>query len=138
VPHNQGAIGLTTLREDGFVSLYASDSPGWVETPAVRWPGGDLLLNLDARADITSHPRRCTGELRVEVRDHRGKPKPGYTFTECAPLSMNSEGMGRRNQVPVRWQDGKSLAALRGRIVQLAIRMRECHLYSFRAGGKTA
>jgi hypothetical protein len=133
-PHNQGAIGLATLREDGFASMQAMDSTGWIETPAVVWPGDDLLLNMDARADITSHPRRCTGEVRVEVRDSRNKPLEGFAADVCVPLCLNTEGSNSHRPVAVKWQNGKTMAALRRRKLKLVFRMRDCHLYSFRSG----
>ena len=133
-PHNQGGIGLATLREDGFVSMQAVEAPGWIETPTLRWPGGDLLLNMDARPDITSHPGRCTGELQVEVRDFRGNPIEGYTHEDCVPLKANTEGANSQRPVPVQWGEGDTMVGLRKRKVKLVFRMRDCHLYSFRAG----
>jgi len=133
-PHNQGAIGLATLREDGFASLRAAERPGCVLTPAFRWPGGDLLLNMDARSDLSSHPQRCNGELTVEVRDRAGKPLRGYTHGDCIPLRGNTQGMQAQTPCPVLWKDQRSLAAQKGREIRLAFRLRDCHLYSFRAG----
>lgn len=133
-PHNQGGIGLATLREDGFVSMRAVESPGWIETPAFEWPGDDLLVNMDARVDLTSHPRRCTGELTVEVRDAAGKPVKGRGREDCLPLCTNTESMNAQHPVPVRWQGDRTLARLKGRKIKLVFHLRDCHLYSFRAG----
>jgi len=137
-PHNQGAIGLATMREDGFVSMRAVEVPGWIETPVFEWPGEDLLLNMDARRDLTSHPGRCTGELRVEIRSLRGKPLRGYAFDDCVPLRCNTQGRTAHNHARVQWLEGRTMRRLRGRQVRLVFRLRDCHLYSFRAGGGDA
>lgn len=52
-----GAIGLATLRRDGFASM---DGPGTLTTRPVKFSGGNLFANLN-------------GELRTELLDEGGK-----------------------------------------------------------------
>lgn len=55
-----GAIGLATLRRDGFASMEASDKPGTLTTRPVRFQGTHLFVNFQ-------------GELQVELLDGTGK-----------------------------------------------------------------
>ena len=68
VPEAYGAIGLATLRIDGFCSLYGGEQPGALLTKPVTWPGGELLVNADPRRDITRPPQR----RRRHLRQHPG------------------------------------------------------------------
>jgi hypothetical protein len=127
------AVGLASLRVDGFCSLRAVDREGWLVTPPVRWVKGELCLNLDPRRDITTHPHYGGGELRVEVRDAKGAPLKGFTFDDCAALTRNTVRL-TDSMDQVAWNSGKRMASLAGRQVRLAFRLRDAHLYSFRAG----
>ena len=55
-----GAIGLASLRRDGFASMETMDKPGTLTTRQVRFKGTHLFVNLN-------------GELRVELLDETGK-----------------------------------------------------------------
>ena len=55
-----GAIGLASLRRDGFASMEAGDKPGRLTTRPVKFRGKHLFVNLN-------------GDLRVEVLDEAGK-----------------------------------------------------------------
>ena len=136
-PHNYGGIGLATLRVDGFCSLAAGAEEGFVLTLPLRWPGGELELNYDARFDQSSHPGYTSqyvgaGGIRVEVQDAAGRPVEGFTAADCVPLDFNSE-LAPSSYGPVVWQHGKFLDALKGREIRLCFRMRDAHLYAFRA-----
>ncbi len=62
----KGAIHLARLRRDGFVSFWADERGGFVETRALDFEGGRLFVNADA----------SRGELRAEVVDERGPDGP--------------------------------------------------------------
>ena len=129
-----GGIGLASLRVDGFCSLQGSEQGGWLVTPPVRWVKGELHLNADPRRDITAHPDYRGGEVRVEVRDVRGRPLAGYRFDDCVPITRNTAHRTNDEAVlPVEWKSRKKMAALAGRHVRLAFRLRDAHLYSFKA-----
>jgi len=112
----QWAIGLATLRLDGFVSLDAGATSGTLLTRPLELDGSTLTVNA-----------RIDGELRVEVLA-AGRPLPGYSAAECLPV--RGDGLRR----PVRWKEHVGIEELRGRIVQLRFTLRNGSLYAFRCG----
>ena len=137
-PLNHAGVGLATLRLDGFASLQAKEKPGWVETPPLRWPGGDLLVNVDPRRDLTAHPSSCSGEVRVEVRGLGGRPLKGHGAEECISVARNT-GAGRTcescRRVPVQWRNQpRGMKKHKGKVVRLIFHLQDAHLYSFAAG----
>jgi hypothetical protein len=110
----QRAIGLATLRLDGFVALRAGKAAGVLETRDLRVAGDSLEVNAEVR-----------GELRVEVQDPDGRAIPGYEAASCAPIR------GDGNRIAVRWRRGATPAALRGRAVKLRITLNDGDLYAF-------
>jgi hypothetical protein len=110
---------LATLRRDGFVSLDAGREPGELVTLPFRCEGNRLLLNFDS----------TNGELRAEVRDEGGRPIDGFGFSDCPAHSrdtLNGE---------MRWNNDRDLAALQGRTIRLAIRLRQARLFAFQVAG---
>lgn len=130
-PHNHGAIGLATLRADGFCSLKAGEISGYVLTRPLTWPGGRLAVNVDMRRDLTAHPHNTlAGHFRVEVRDAAtGKPLKGFSLDEHKHLCRNTRG-GCMN---VMWGEDRSLQKLAGKTIQLYFELRDTHLYAFKA-----
>jgi hypothetical protein len=123
-PSNHGAIGLATLRRDGFCSLQAMEQEGWLITEPIAWPGGDLALNVDCRRDIAGHPHNIlTGAADVEVLTADGQPH--VAFAESANCRANA------TRAIVRWPDDHSLDTIAGEHVRLRIRLRDAHLYAF-------
>ena len=93
VPEAYGAIGLATLRIDGFCSMYGGEQPGAILTKPVTWPGGELMVNADPRRDISGHHSGdggTYGSVRVELRDPENKPLDGYRFADCNPVTRNT------------------------------------------------
>ncbi|NUN92534.1 MAG: hypothetical protein HUU04_01995 [Verrucomicrobiae bacterium] len=135
-PLNHGGIGLAILRIDGFASLRAGEREGWVLTRPMNWPDAGLHVNVDPRRNTRSHPGyHHTGELRVEVRDSSNRPIPGFTWNDCHAMTRNTEDHPD-GCAAVTWKT-KSLRRLAGRRIRLAFRMRDAHLYSFRARERT-
>jgi len=100
-PEAYGAIGLATLRIDGFCSMYSGEQPGAILTKPVTWPGGELLVNADPRRDISGHHSGddgTYGSIRVELRDADNKPLAGYRFADCNPINRNTRNF---NEEPV-------------------------------------
>ena len=64
-----------TLRRDGFVSLDANKSGGWLQTKAFVMPAGKLHLNIDAAG----------GEARVILCDVEGQPLPSVARSQPIP-----------------------------------------------------
>jgi hypothetical protein len=110
------AIGLATLRLDGFASLDASYAGGTLTTRPYALDGDELSLNV--KADY--------GQVQVELLDEDGTPIPGYSRDDCLPLE--ADGV----DVRVRWRERASLRALGGRPVRLRLRLANARLYSYR------
>jgi hypothetical protein len=111
-----GGIGLATLRKEGFVSMRGPKNGGVLATRRIRWPGGGLRVNADARQ----------GELKVRVSDELRKPVPGFDYKDCAAFT------GDRTAHEVAW-GGRSLDTLKDRVVRLEFFLKEADLYTFRA-----
>jgi hypothetical protein len=112
VRKHRAAIGLLTLRRDGFVSFDAGEEAGWLLTRPFVLPNGDLHLNVDARG----------GWIRVAVCDGTGSPIDGFETSE--PVT------GDMLDAVVRWEKG-NLRRLEGRTVQLRFSLQRAKLYSF-------
>lgn len=128
-PMVYGAIGLATLRIDGFCSLQAADRAGAVLTKPMTWVDGDLLLNVDPRRDITgcADDVAC-GRVSVEIWNEHNNPIEGYRFSDCNPIDKNTENLA------VTWKGDRSARQLAGKRIRLFFEIQDAHLYSFRAG----
>ncbi|GMU19936.1 MAG: hypothetical protein AMXMBFR13_00390 [Phycisphaerae bacterium] len=113
-----GAIGLATLRKDGFVSLDAGAEAGTVTTKPLAGLKGTLRLNYRAAAG---------GRIRVELLRRDGQPIPGYTFEDCEPLTGDSIDQ------PVVWHGRRNLPAIQT-AMSLRISVQNASIYSFHAG----
>ena len=110
----QAAIGLATLRKDGFVSLDAGAQAGSITTTPLRTSGGPLAVNYIAR----------DGLLQVEILDDNGADLDGYGREDCLPLPGDSVGQ------PVLWKSRNTLPATPDNI-RLWFILRNASLYSF-------
>src|SRR5439155_17947254 len=122
VKGGKAAIGLATLRKDGFASLDAGGEEATVLTRPLRNARGSLAVNADVSAG---------GALRVEVLDTAGGVAPGYGRDDCDPLS------GRGVEQPVTWRDRRELPAGSAPI-RLRFLLRRSALYAFNAGPELA
>ena len=113
---NDGAIGLATLRLDGFVGLKATDRCGTIVTKPFNLQGRSLQVNADADK----------GELRVEILDQIGKPIEGFAAADCQPITRD----GLRHNVT--WSAKKQLGDLKGKTICLMFVVKDAELYSFR------
>ena len=112
------AIGVATLRKDGFASLDGEDNPGTVTTKRLKGLRGKLHLNCEAGA----------GLLQVEVLDADGRVLPGYKKMEC------NEPRGDGVDQVVSWQEHQELP--KGDApVRLRFHLKNVSLYSFKADG---
>lgn len=123
-PHNTADkglhVGLAMFRKEGFISLRGPSRGGVVCTRQIRWPGGSLRVNADARG----------GEMRVRVSDALRKPVPGYNYEDGPVFSGNSVSH------EVTW-NGRSLDAFKDRIVRLEFFLKGADLFTFRAASST-
>jgi hypothetical protein len=111
------AIGLATLRKDGFVSLDGKDNPGTVTTKRLTGLSGQLHVNCEAKA----------GLLQVEVLDANGRVLPGYRKRDC------NEPRGDGVDQIVTWEEHNELPATKEPL-RLRFSLKNASLYSFYAG----
>ena len=107
-----GAIGLGTLRVDGFVSVDARDKPGTLLTRPLELEPGRLFVNADADG----------GSIVAQIVDETGKPLPPFTFKNCQPVAAD----GVRQSLT--W---KGATALPKFPVRLCFRLTNAKLYAF-------
>jgi hypothetical protein len=131
-PLTQGALYLSLLRLDGFAALEADLREGWVLTPPIRWPGGDLAINADTQRSLDSHPGLHHGQVRVELTDPEGAPLPGYERNACEPMVGHFyAGQDEERTGIVRWGE-RTAAELEGKVVCVKFHLRYARLYAFR------
>jgi hypothetical protein len=106
------AIGLVTLRRDGFVSLDAGEQPGVLLTRAFALPLGALHVNAAVP----------TGSLQVALCGDDGEPLLG--LAQDATLVVDS------TDAPVEFGPGV-LEAQRGRVVRLRFTLTRGKLFSY-------
>ncbi len=104
------------LRQDGFVSIYAPYRGGEVLTKPLVFSGSTLVVNAETSA---------FGSFQVEIQDVEGRPIPGHTLAECAPIFCDSL------QAPVRWNENADLSHFAGRPVRLRFLLQDADVYSF-------
>ncbi|MBN2292617.1 MAG: hypothetical protein JXM70_09340 [Pirellulales bacterium] len=111
---NTCAIGLATLRLDGFVSVEPKEKEGTLLTKPFVLEGDALVVNVDA----------SRGSLRVEIQDESGKAIQGYTTMDA------SEIRGDNIRVPVTFNGG-NVTGLKGKTVRLSFHLCGARLFAF-------
>ena len=113
---SEGGIHLAKLRRDGFVSFYADEQGGFVETRAIRFDGKRLFVNANATG----------GEVRAEVIDARGREVvASWSREDSVPIA------GNRLRTELTWRGHESLESLKGETVRFRFHLTNAHLYSF-------
>ena len=111
-----GAIGLATLRVDGFASLGAGFDGGRVTTKPFQLTGKTLTINGKANHHA---------QIAVEVLDQANQPIPGYTREENIPLTADAVSH------TVQWQERRDISALDGKTVSLRFYLANAQLFSY-------
>ena len=111
-------VGMATMRLDGFTAMEAADQAGGIYTKPFLLEGKRLFINA-----VTDGAK--DGWIRVGVFDENGAAIPGFSNQLCVPI----EGDGL--YLPVQWDQGASLAELRGRPVRLLFQLQNASLFSF-------
>ena len=109
------AIGLATLRLDGFIALKAAHKPGTMITKPLTFKGNRLAVNFASAA---------TGGLAVEIQDQAGNPIPGFSLADCKEI------IGDQLEHQVQWK-GADISKLAGQTIRLRFVMKSTNLYSF-------
>lgn len=109
-----GAIGVATLRRDGFAGMVA-DGRGELVTKPLAFTGRRLFVNADCRFGFVS----------AEILGEDGAPVPGFAEKDCAPLRLADA-----TKAELRFAGG-DLSPLAGRPVRIRFVLRCAALYSF-------
>lgn len=117
----QSAIGLATLRMNGFVSLDAGGELATVTTKAIQNAEGPLLVNADA----------SKGSLRAELIDADGNTIPGYSIKDCLPVDKDEIIQF------VRWKKHAELPE-KVNILKIWFEVTNTKLYGFYAGANAS
>lgn len=112
------AIGMASLRKDGFASLDGEDNPGEVTTKRLKGLKGKLHLNCEAGA----------GLLQVEVLNANGEVVPGYRKQDC------NEPRGDGLDQVVSWAEHEELPS-GGAPLRLKFYLKNASLYAFKSDG---
>ena len=114
-----GAVGLATLRLDGFVSVNAGKAGGELMTrPFDPGTGEKIFMNANA-------PK---GRIAVEVLDQYAEPLEGFAREVAIPFT------GDAIDYEVQWKERSALEGLNGSPIRLRFVMKNAELYSFRIG----
>lgn len=111
----RGGICLAKLRLDGFASLHADESGGFVETRPIRFDGHRLFINGEA----------AKGNIRAEVTDAAGR-----VVLEGWDTDQSEIVTGDQLRAELRWK-GHDLQELHGKRVRLRFHLKNADLYSF-------
>ena len=111
------AIGLATLRLDGFVSV-ETDREGTLTTKSIVFLGDTLVVNADANG----------GTLTVEALDATDKIIDGFTRGDCVPITTDS------TRHVVTWKGNPNCHLLQGRPIKLRFHLKNAKLYAFEPG----
>ena len=111
------AMGLATLRPDGFCSLDSTVRPALFVTRPFTSNGSELVVNARCGAK---------GYLEVELSDAADRVVPGYERAACRPFH------GDETRHAVRWNGRTELPReVLSRGAKLRFYSRDCSLYSF-------
>lgn len=111
----RACIAAFSLRRDGFIYLESQGGPGEICTRPLLLEGGNLSLNLSAPV----HPASCA------LYDLQGRPIPGFGHEDCLPF------VGDSTEWMPRWKE-KAFEELKGRLVELEVRLDGGRLYAVR------
>jgi hypothetical protein len=116
----ESAIGIATMRLDGFAAWEAADQPGELVTQPFRCNGDRLFINAAAK----------NGSIRVEALDERGAPIAGFDAKSCQVVSADT--LVAKNSGWIHWTAEPNLRRLTGKQIQLRFILQNARLYSFR------
>ena len=113
----EAAVGLATLRKDGFASLDAGAQVGVITTKPFRGAQGTLRVNALA----------SSGWVKAEVLDRNGRVIDGYGLDDC--IAVAGDGIDQR----IAWRGHDRLPEGRDGL-SLRFSLRNSSLFSFCAG----
>ena len=110
------AIGLATLRKDGFASLDAGAEIATITSRPIENLQGRVRLNADA----------TNGWIKVAILDDAGEVVPGFGLDQCQPLQ--NDGLDQS----VSWGNRRTLPPSKAPR-RIRFQLQNASLYAFRA-----
>ena len=129
-PGMGGAFGLSTLREDGFVSLDAAGAEGVVETRPLKLPGEYSALEVNV-CPFNTRPGYDPMDVKVDLLSAQREPIASYAIGPAADADTtlrSSPSLRSTSRVWYRIPLDEKLPDT----VRLRFRLRNARLYSFR------
>ena len=114
------AIGIATLRVDGFAAWEAGAESGELVTQPFGCNGDRLFVNAEAQ----------DGFLHVEVLDENGNLLEGFEASSCSVVTTDT--LAKENDGWIRWTKEADLRRVQGKQIQLRFTLQNARLYSFR------
>jgi len=118
-----GSLGLATLRLDGFAgfevestAVYRHGKPAVLQTQPVPVAADQLRVNIEGHH----------GTARAALLDEGAGVIEGFSLEDCLPIAEDDV------RATVRWEERRSLEALRGRQVIVMLQMVSGTVWSFR------
>ena len=108
------AIGLASLRVDGWVSVDA-ESKGTMTTKPFVFIGDAIEINADAKG----------GSIRVEALGANGKVIEGFSKNDCQVIKTDSV------RHIVKWKGSGDCQLIQARPIKLRFYLEKANLYSF-------
>ena len=112
------AVGILSLREDGWAELKPTYEMGQVITRQFVFEGDTLKINAEAYG----------GYVRVEALDPQFKPYEGFSADDCDPVYSDDP---KQIWHTVRWKGNADVRALWNKPVRLAFHLHQASLYAF-------
>ncbi len=115
-PRVNAAIGLATLRLDGFCSMQAGDTEGWLISR--RDPFRRPVVTINARTG-------ANGYVQAEILDRRNKVLPGFAKEDCAAFRGDSV----RHEL--KWKSPEFTAAQKANDHKIRFWLKNAQLFSY-------
>lgn len=106
-------IGLVKIKRDRYVAREATGSPGTLTTAPFVLDANSIQVNVETK----------DGVVTAQLIDQDGLPIPGFTNTDCTPIT------GDHMDVPLAWK--KPLSDLKDKTVRIEFRLQNARLYGF-------
>jgi hypothetical protein len=110
------AIGLATLRLDGFCSMRAGDAEGWLISR--RDPFRRPAVTINARTGTD-------GYLLAEILDRKNRVVPGFSKDDC--IAFRGDSVSHE----LKWKSAEIPAAQKANDYKIRFRLKNADLYSY-------
>lgn len=114
------AIGLATLRLDGFCSMSAGDNEGWLISRREPFRTPEVTINARTATD---------GFVTAEILDRRNRVLPGFTRRDCVPFTGNSL------RHVLKWKTAQFAPAQKADDWKIRFWIKNAELFSYLPGG---